>query len=549
MILLDFHNAFLLVAVLMNVLLGVIILFKRRGKLDNKIYFINLVCIIWWTVAIILYRSSNSPADLIPLAINLYLAPIFIASSFLYFSLFFPEQKVKYHLLKWLAIFVPSVLVSSLLFVPGSIIESVQVNIGSEHIISFGPLYWVYAFYISLNFCIGLSILAHRFSLTKKTIQRRQISYLLIGYLSASTLAMITNLILPWFGEFKFNWLGQGLTVLMVIPVAYAIFKHHLFSSRVIATELFIFILWALLLARTLLPQTLNDRLMNLTLFSAALIIGFLLIRSVYKEVTTREELSKLATELAGANAHLERIDKTKSEFLSIASHQLRSPLTSIRGYVSMILEGSYGEVNPKVREVLQHVSASSENMAMSIGDYLNISRIEAGNMKYDLIDCDVRKLVEATVAEIMPSSTIKKISLSFRATFSGSAMVKLDVGKAKQIIQNLIDNAIKYTPENGVITVLVSKDDVQKKILVKIIDTGIGISEEEIVALFEKFSRAKLASSVNVNGTGLGLYIAREMTRAMDGEITVASPGEGKGTTFIISFPLNGIESKWSTS
>lgn len=407
-----------------------------------------------------------------------------------------------------------------------------------------GPLYLLFFIFFHLLIVYGHVLLLIEYFKSKRSIKREQIRYFFlatfVGFLGGG---------LSFAPVFGIDIYPSTIITVALYPVVmgYAIMHFKLFNLRVVAAQIVAVLILIFTFIRLFDSKTVQDLSINIVFLIVVMVISIYLIKSVEREVKQRELAQKLATELAGANMHLERIDKTKSEFLSIASHQLRSPLTSIRGYVSMILEGSYGEVNPKVREVLQHVAASSENMAMSIGDYLNISRIEAGNMKYDLTDCDVRKLTEDTVAEIMPTSTLKKLSLSFRSTFSGPAMVKLDIGKTKQIIQNLIDNAIKYTPENGVITVLVSKDGEQKKVLIKIMDTGIGISEEEIVALFEKFSRAKLASSVNVNGTGLGLYIAREMTRAMEGEITVASSGEGKGTTFTISFPLNGIESKWS--
>lgn len=549
MFLLDFHNAFLIVTTVMNVFLAAVIFTRRSEKTENQIYVLNIACIIWWTIAIIFYRSSLNSDDLILLATNLYLAPTFIASSFLYFSLFFPEQKVKRPALKAAAIFIPNLIVTILVLTPGTVIEAVIPTANTEHMIYFGPWYWLYAVYISFNFSLGLAILAHRFSVTKKRIHRRQISYLLVGYLAASTLAMLTNLILPWFGEFRLNWLGQGLTVLMVVPVAYAIFKHRLFSTRLIATELFVLILSILLLVRAVIPQNFTERILNFGLFTGALFIGILLIKSVNKEIKTREEISKLATELAGANLHLERLDKMKSEFVSMASHQLRSPLTSIRGYISMILEGSYGEVEPKVREILEHVSDSSRQMALSVEDYLNVSRIEAGRMKYEMADCDLRKLVEDTVAEMLPVSLKRDMIITFKPEFKGPAIVKLDIGKTKQIIQNLVDNAMKYTPEKGRVTVTLRKDETNEKVFVDITDTGIGIAQEALGEIFKKFERAKNANSINVTGTGLGLYIAKQMAEAMAGSVTVSSEGEGKGSTFTITFPIGGTKKKEKTT
>lgn len=355
------------------------------------------------------------------------------------------------------------------------------------------------------------------------------------------------------FGEitylYEVNFVGPIGMLFFISVLSYVIVRFRAFNTKLIASQVLVMGLILLVGAEFFFVKTLGNYILISATFLGTIVGGYFLVRSVKREVEHRELAQKLATELAGANAHLERLDKMKSEFVSIASHQLRSPITSVRGYVSMILEGTYGEINPKVREVLEHVASASANMATSINDYLNISRIEAGNMKYDIDDCDLRKLVEDTIAEILPASVEKGLQLAFDPKFTGSAFVKLDVGKTKQIVQNLIDNAIKYTPEKGTVTVVMRRDEKKKEIFVDVIDSGMGISREDLVALFDKFQRAKRAGSVNANGTGLGLYIAKQMVQAMGGDIMVASAGEGKGSTFTIRFPLNGIESKWKSA
>jgi len=135
------------------------------------------------------------------------------------------------------------------------------------------------------------------------------------------------------------------------------------------------------------------------------------------------------------------------------------------------------------------------------------------------------------------------------KVTVEGPALSKTDVGKSRQIIQNLIDNAFKYNKGNAAIEVSVRKDEEGKKVHVEVKDQGIGLSKESLENLFGKFARANNASSTNVSGSGLGLYIARTMAREMGGDITVTSPGEGQGSTFTASFPLNGIVSQWTKS
>lgn len=343
-------------------------------------------------------------------------------------------------------------------------------------------------------------------------------------------------------GQYGLFGLPLFVALLVYLIIRYNSLNAKLFGAQALITGIFVMVV-SLLFIRS----TENIRIVTLLTAPVILLMGYLLVRSVRREIEQKTLAQRLATELAGANARLERLDKMKSEFVSIASHQLRSPLTSIRGYVSMILEGSYGDVSDKTKEILTHVSDSARHMALSIDDFLNVSRIEAGNMNYDIVDADLRGIVEDIVSDMQPVSVERGIPIEFKTAFEGAAVVKLDIGKTRQIVQNLVDNAYKYTKGTGAIEVNMRKDQATKKVHIDVKDQGIGLSPESIANLFEKFERAKNASTANVSGSGLGLYIARTMARAMGGDITVASPGEGQGSTFTLTMPLNGIEATWA--
>ncbi|PIT96742.1 hypothetical protein COT82_01700, partial [Candidatus Campbellbacteria bacterium CG10_big_fil_rev_8_21_14_0_10_35_52] len=258
------------------------------------------------------------------------------------------------------------------------------------------------------------------------------------------------------------------------------------------------------------------------------------------KEVNAREQIGKLAKNLEQANIHLKELDKLKSEFVSFATHQIRAPLTAIKGYISLIQEGSYGDVSEKVRGALDKIYQSSNGLALVVGDYLNISRIEIGTMKYNFLKSDFEKLVSEILEELKP--TVKKTGLKFIVNIDDSKKYKanIDISKMKQVIINLIDNAVKYT-KKGSVTISLSKDEKRNKLLLQISDTGIGISKESMQKLFSKFVRAKNASDTNTQGTGLGLYLAKQMMLAhKGGKLWAESEGEGKGSTFFVE--LNSI-------
>ena len=245
-----------------------------------------------------------------------------------------------------------------------------------------------------------------------------------------------------------------------------------------------------------------------------------------------------LDEQLLAANEKLKVLDKMKSEFVSIASHQLRSPLTSVRGYASMLLEGSFGTLAPKAKEAVERIAESSRFMASSVEDYLNVSRIQAGNMKYEYSDFNLKDLAERTSDDTRQTAMKKGLLLTFKSDLTKQGIVHADVGKTKQVIDNIINNSLKYT-QHGAIAVFVYDDVKLKKIYVAVTDTGIGMSAHHLENLFGKFERADNANEINVTGTGLGLYIARKMAREMGGDILASSDGEGKGSTFTIELPL----------
>ncbi len=414
-----------------------------------------------------------------------------------------------------------------------------------------GPLA-LYGYAIEILFTLWILLLGLRkVFVTKDMHERIKAGLITAGavffLLSFATGNIIGSLLVDWeIGQYGLFGIPVFVAMLSYLTVRYNTFN---FSIKLISAQVIVVSLWLLTFSILFVRSIETTRIIvsvTLVLFAA---MGYMLVRGVSNEVNQKKVAQKLATELAGANMRLERLDKMKSEFVSIASHQLRSPLTSVRGYISMIMEGSYGEVPPKVKEVLTHVADASRHMALSIEDYLNVSRIEAGNMKYEIVDYDLKKLAEEVYVEMLPVAEKKGIKLEFKPEVTDAAVVKLDIGKTRQIVQNLIDNALKYTKDTGSIIVRVRKDATTKQAFVDVTDHGIGISPENLKSLFQKFERAKNANEINVTGTGLGLYIARTMARGMGGDISAASPGEGQGSTFTVSFPLNGIESKWGSA
>jgi len=338
--------------------------------------------------------------------------------------------------------------------------------------------------------------------------------------------------------DYELGQYGMFALPLFVGLLAFMSARYHTFNIRVIGAEILvtaiIILIVSLLFVRTL------ENVRVITVFTAIVttLLGYMLIKGVKREIAQKEQIEHLAESLTLANEKLKVLDKMKSEFVSIASHQLRSPLTSIRGYASMLVEGSYGKLTQKAQEVAERIAESSKFMALSVEDYLNVSRIEAGNMKYEMSDFNLKEAAEKIVDELRVSALKKGLVLVFRSDCDGSCYTHADIGKTRQVISNIIDNSMKYTPK-GSITVVAHDDPKKKKMYLSVQDTGVGMSKETQDEVFEKFVRAKNANNVNVTGTGLGLFVAKKMLTDMGGRVWAESEGEGKGSTFHIELPF----------
>jgi signal transduction histidine kinase len=252
--------------------------------------------------------------------------------------------------------------------------------------------------------------------------------------------------------------------------------------------------------------------------------------------INLKKEVERATSDLRHANDQLKKLDQAKSDFISIASHQLRTPLTVIKGYVSMILEGNFGDLNPAERNSLDIVFQSNERLIRLVENLLNISRIESGRLQYSLTTVPLSKVTDSVVEEL--SNYIKKKGLKFIYKKPAALpFVKIDEEKIRQVVLNLIDNSVKYTKQ-GSITVSLKESDGQ--IVFTVSDSGLGIKPEDLPNLFKKFSRGTGTSLVHTEGTGLGLYVARMMIEAHNGKIWAESDGEGRGSRFMFSLPVN---------
>jgi len=254
------------------------------------------------------------------------------------------------------------------------------------------------------------------------------------------------------------------------------------------------------------------------------------------ENATLYSELEQINKELNQANEHLKELDKMKDEFVSIASHELRTPMTAIKGYLWMLDSGKHKlKMGRRHAEYLERVKASTERLINLVNDMLDVSRIEGGRMQLNIKNGVAEHMISGVLAEIMPKALEKKIDLIFERPKSPLPKVRIDENRIREVLMNLLGNALKFTPENGKITVSARKQG--KMVNISVVDTGKGIARNDIPKLFQKFGRLEHSFALisETSGTGLGLYITKSLVGLHGGKIWVKST-PGKGSTFTFS-------------
>jgi len=519
-----------------TLVLGITILFHNPRKRPNQVLSAIVFNSAIWVFANFMVDVAKTDLLALRWSQATLIGPILIPPLFLYLSYIFPRS-LKLTKLKRFFIFLPFLLLA---FVP------THYNIKGAHIIANGipqvtPGILYIPFFI---YFLGFIILAlyKFFKNIKKSsaLEKLQIEYVIIGTVLAVLVGLVANVLLLLLGVSEASSFGPHATIFWTIFLSLAILKYHLFNIKVIATELFTALLILLLFINIFFYNTLAQLILNITVFVGTLIFGIFLLKSVFNEVRQREKMEEMAEELALANVKLKKLDASKSEFLSIASHQLRTPLTAIGGYLSMILEGTYGKISEKIRKPVSNVFQASRQLNQLVNTLLNVSRIEAGKIKLEVKKMPVAELLKPIVEEFKIVAQKKGLYLKLSLP-ANLLMVSIDQSKMNQVIMNIIDNAIKYTAKGGItVSAMLKRGKSGRKALIKIKDTGAGMDKHQLVQIFEKFKRGKAGETSWSKGAGLGLFIAKKFVELHKGKIWAESKGVGQGTEFFIELPIN---------
>ena len=512
--------------------LGILIYFKdRKSKLNIIFGLLTLVLSVWLFGTFRMFISQTDE-EAIFWDRFIYAGIVFVPALMYHFSIVFTKDKggKKLLILSYIFSFVFLVLIRTDYFISGIFKYSWGVHSQAQvfhNIFLIGFFYFLILTLKNFNRYYKSGVLT--------TIERLQAKYIFFAFFILIVFGSTAYAPAYNIGIYPFSYLSA---VFFTLILAYAILKHHLMNIRVIATEFFVGLIAIVLFMEIILAKSFGEILFRSGTFIAFSFLGWSLVKSVLGEIKRREELEKLTNELQGAYKELKKLDKAKSEFISIASHQLRTPLTVIKGYVSMMLEKTYGTLPEKIEKPLKNIYISNERLLKLVNDLLDMSRIESGKMEMKFEETAVEEIITSVIEELKNVAKEKGVYLKFEKPEKPLQKILIDGDKIRQAVLNLADNAIKYT-SNGGITIKLNPALDGTKLKISIKDTGEGMIEEEIARLFESFSRGGAGTRFWTEGTGLGLYVAKKFIDMHKGKIWAESEGKGKGSAFYIELPV----------
>lgn len=519
----DFYALSPLVNALTSIIAGILILLADSKSRVNRIFFLFAGALAFWSFAYFLWQISIEREAALFWVHMLMAGSIWITPLYLHFVASFLGEAEKLRIFIVFG-YAAAIFFSVINWVSDSFITKVVPK--EQFLFWPEPGIWYHLFLVVWAvYVIAPVILLVRHWSDPETSKRGSIKYILfgtiIGYIGGATSYFLWyDIPIPPFGVISAS--------VYIAMVAYATTRFRLFNMKIVSAQVLTIVLWLFLFVQLLFAETLQEQVMTGVAMVFTVAIGFFLIRSVEKEVRQRELIEE-------QNKRLEHANLEKSEFMSFASHEVRNPLTAMRGYASMIAEGNFGEVRPEVKRAAQRIMITGQEVVSLIGQFLDKSKMELGELKYEFIPFDINEAIRDVAEGFQLAVHDKGLQLRVQ-TGSQRLVVNGDPGRIKSVIGNLMDNAVKYTQQGSV---TISTERRGETVRITLEDTGDGISDHVKPHLFKKFTRAD-ARKRNLAGTGIGLYLAKQFVEAHGGRIWLESEGEGTGTTFIIELPLS---------
>ncbi|MBI2444008.1 MAG: hypothetical protein HYV42_02070 [Candidatus Magasanikbacteria bacterium] len=505
--------------------LGFFVWLKKPKDLLQILFFLYTVGIAIWLFGTFFLFNATTEMAQIRWDRFIYAGVVFIPVFLYHFGLLYSQLVDRQR--RWLYLgYVLALVFLSASQLSSQFISGIYTYQWGVHSLA-GPLHHIFLVYFFFYFVFFfVNLIRHYRQATG--LHKVQVRYVLIGYAILDIIGPLA--FLPAYGIAI-----HPIVFLSAIPfaglLAYAIIRYQALNLKVIAAEVIIALLNLVVVGQSFFPPNTIRPIFKLVVILGVLGLSVSALYFMKTEMRLREKAARIVL-MQEANAKLELLDRQKTEFLNIAAHQLRTPVSIIKSYTAMLRDGDFGELPAEISEVLRHMEDSAQWLVRLGDELVNIAHLEQGATKYHWSSVELGALAEAVVKELVHKAN--RAGLTIRWQRPGEAYTVVgDAEKLQHAMFNLIDNAIKYTPEGKSITVeIIAKNDGQFVFVVR--DEGVGFAPEDRPRFFEKFSRGNNASNLHVNrSSGLGLYIVRKFIEGHGGEVFAESAGIGHGSRF----------------
>jgi len=475
----------------------------------------------WAALDVILWATNRPDVVMFAWSLQVLFEPLTYMVAFYLFYLHVYKRLPQF----WVNLVVVALLLPLLVFLPTQInLEALSLS-ACEAIE--GPLAKYYTYFVHGVLICSIAILGIRGIPKLKTQAERWTAvYFGLGLVTFLLAFSSGNIIGSFTDDWTLSQYGLFAMPLFAGLIAYSIVRFGAFNAKVIATQMLVIVLAFAVISLTALREIENVRIVAGLTFILVCILGYILVRSVKREIAQREHIEQLAKDLTRAN-------ERQVSLIHFITHQIKGFVTKSRNIFSMMKEGDCGALPEAARPMIdQGFESDTKGLAM-IQDILNASNIKSGNVEFKMEPFDLKALLEEIIGSLKSAADQKGLALN--ASLGESMIVTGDRTQLTNVYKNVIDNAIKYTPSGKVDIHLEKKDGMA---VFTQTDTGVGITKEDMERLFTEGGHGVASKKVNVESTGFGLYIAKSIIDKHQGHIKAESEGEGKGSVFTIELP-----------
>lgn len=507
--------------------IALLVLFSNRKLVMNKLICLALLLLAFWAGSIVLT--------------SIYQSTFFGRLTFSFGIFAIPSCIVFLKLLagriiaKWQVtlLFTPPLIVALLAPTEGMLFPKMEIIQGSIVTEGAGPLLPIFEF-LYFFYIVWLIKVIYDGYKTLTGTKRVQLNYLSAGFAFTLGITTLTNMILPMMKIYDYTGYGPLTILPWSIATAYMATKHHIWEPRVVLSEV-----WALLLILAALASvSVNRGLFEFIILGMVAVGSALLVNSVLKESEANAALRQKNIQLEKDKEELKKLDKMKDEFIDMATHELNTPITAIRGRLDMAIHENLSHLTPDQSKFLEPVLADSSRLAEMVKDTLDVIQFDQKKIELHPVETDLNGFIKDVVLSFEKGIINRGNTLEFYGLKGEAPKIPLDQVRIKQVLENLIGNANKFTSKGKIIINSRLEDD---RVIISVSDSGVGIAETDQEHLFEKFYQPGRFDSENPQeqqGTGLGLYICKSIIELHGGKIWLKSE-KGKGSNFAFLLPL----------